>query len=279
MAVSRVARLALGAALLALGGLTLTAPSAERPPRAPRGGRAERVLAEEAELPTPKTWRELRRHPRFDHSPGSGWRTQLLPDKEASDPRRVQEGLTRAERLSGVLRVLDGADLSSWSAINVATAWHRLAKFSRLPKRGAAPDQRDLQIRDLQRRLAERARELGPEEFTPRSISTLFYAWGLKRFKCKLLKPFSISARTRLKEFDPQSIANMVFGMGLLGLQYEDRLLEEVGKQVPQRLIEFQLEEVISMFYSLGKLRYSPAEGKLLAAMGDYATSSEICFG
>ncbi|CAJ1433107.1 unnamed protein product [Effrenium voratum] len=75
---------------------------------------------------------------------------------------------------------------------------------------------------------------------------------------------------TRLKEFDPQSIANMVFGMGLLGLQYEDRLLEEVGKQVPQRLIEFQLEEVISMFYSLGKLRYSPAEGKLLAAMGDY---------
>ncbi|CAE7698222.1 unnamed protein product [Symbiodinium sp. CCMP2592] len=102
-------------------------------------------------------------------------------------------------------------------------------------------------VRELQRRLTQVILEVGPEAFDARGISSLFYAWGIMRFKSKLIKPFCINARKRLNEFDPQSIANMVFGIGLLGLKGEARILDAVGKNVPNRLDEFHPEEVTSM--------------------------------
>eukprot|EP00913_Durusdinium_trenchii_P001358 g1255.t1 len=87
--------------------------------------------------------------------------------------------------------------------------------------------------------------------FDARGISTLIYAWGKMRYKSKLLMPFCIIWRKRLKDFDPQSIANMVFGIGILGLKFESRLLDAVGREVPSRLQEFRLEEVISIARTL----------------------------
>lgn len=235
-------------------------------------------FSEPAELPTPKTWRELRRNRRFDHSPGNWWRTQLLPEKEAQDPKLVQSNLVRARSLPRLLYLLQG-DLEKWNGVNLATAWHRLAKFCQAAGTSARTgskarnadeaNEQDLQIQEMQRRLARAVMALGPEAFDARGISSLMYAWGLMRFKSKLLKPFCISARTRMKEFDNQSIANMVFGIGLLGLKGETRVLDEIGRQVPPRLNEFHIEEVVSIVYSLGKLGYSPAGG-LMEVIGDY---------
>eukprot|EP00439_Symbiodinium_sp_Y106_P063246 s2497_g9.t1 len=133
----------------------------------------------------------------------------------------------------------------------------------------AADDAQRSEVRELQRRLTQVILDVGPEAFDARGISSLFYAWGIMRFKSKLIKPFCINARKRLNEFDPQSIANMVFGIGLLGLKGEARILDAVGKNVPSRLDEFHPEEVTSMVYSLGRLKYAPAGG-LLEAIGDY---------
>lgn len=235
----------------------------------PRVDRAKPKLRREDQLPEAKTWRELRRDPRFDHSPGSKWRTQLLPQEESQDPKRIQISLVKSQSIQRLLYLLDAGDMERWTPVNLATAWHRLAKFSRNEDRNDQPEEREMHVRELQRRLTQVILGVGPEAFDARGISSLFYAWGIMRFKSKLIKPFCINARKRLDEFDPQSIANMVFGIGLLGLKGEARILDAVGKNVPSRLDEFHPEEVTSMVYSLGRLGYAPAGG-LLEAMGDY---------
>mmetsp|Transcript_33606 Transcript_33606/g.77553 ORF Transcript_33606/g.77553 Transcript_33606/m.77553 type:complete len:394 (-) Transcript_33606:219-1400(-) len=231
----------------------------------PRARRRPKVNQDH--LPSAKTWRELRRDPRFDHSPGSAWRTHLLPDEDSQQPRRIQSNLVKSKSLHRILHILDAGDFDKWNAVNLATAWHRLAKFSRDSTR--EPEETELRVRDLQRRLTQAVLDLGPEEFDTRGISSLFYAWGIMRFKSKLIKPFCISARKRLWDFDPQSIANMIFGIGLLGLKGEDRILDAVGKHVPQRLQEFRPEEVTSMVYALGKLGFVPS-GDMLESIGDF---------
>eukprot|EP00434_Breviolum_minutum_P021442 symbB.v1.2.018921.t1/scaffold1517.1/size114154/4 len=92
-------------------------------------------FAEPPELPTAKTWRELRRNRRFDHSPGNWWRTYLLPDQEAQNPKLIQSNLVRVRNLPRLLYILQG-DLEKWNGVNLATAWHRLAKFSQASPRG-----------------------------------------------------------------------------------------------------------------------------------------------
>eukprot|EP00435_Cladocopium_sp_Y103_P048857 s2108_g14.t1 len=75
--------------------------------------------------------------------------------EKAQDPKLVQSNLVRARSLPRLLYLLQG-DLEKWNGVNLATAWHRLAKFCQAA--GAArrargskarnadePDEQDLQ--------------------------------------------------------------------------------------------------------------------------------------
>ncbi|CAE7480190.1 unnamed protein product, partial [Symbiodinium sp. CCMP2592] len=102
------------------------------------------VLLMHDQLPEAKTWRELRRDPRFDHSPGSKWRTQLLPQEESQDPKRIQISLVKSQSIQRLLYLLDAGDMERWTPVNLATAWHRLAKFSRNEARKEQPEEREM---------------------------------------------------------------------------------------------------------------------------------------
>eukprot|EP00435_Cladocopium_sp_Y103_P034669 s2108_g9.t1 len=102
----------------------------------------------------------------------------------------------------------------------------------------------------MQRRLARAVMALGPEAFDARGL-------GLDALQVKVAE--AILHQTRMKEFDNQSIANMVFGIGLLGLKGETRVLDEIGRHVPPRLNEFHIEAHREFF-----------GGGLMEAIGDY---------
>eukprot|EP00913_Durusdinium_trenchii_P001359 g1256.t1 len=69
---------------------------------------------------------------------------------------QAPSNLLRARSLPRLMYLMQGdRDLKKWNAVNLATAWHRLAKFSQEGSRGSSsgtsekePDERDMQASD-----------------------------------------------------------------------------------------------------------------------------------
>jgi len=186
-----------------------------------------------------RPWKELRS--KFDKS----WRT--FP-KSNTDAKRTQSRLVRSRSVEEVLEHME-VDLDKWAPINIATAWHRLGKYAR----------RHPNIGDVHQGLRKLANSLDGRdlnEFSPRELANILYAWGITSFqRAKLLKKIVNHIEGRLDEFDTQGLSNVVYALGRLGF-VQDQFLDLFCLQVDRKLADFSSQEIANVLYSLGRLDF-----------------------
>ncbi|CAE8645318.1 unnamed protein product, partial [Polarella glacialis] len=101
-----------------------------------RGAAPAAAEEDDGEL-KPRTWKEIRNQAGFKHA-DSKWQTFVPQARTVQAPRRVQGRLANSFTLDEILTEVlapENPDLSGWPPINLATAWHRLAKYNRDAKR------------------------------------------------------------------------------------------------------------------------------------------------
>lgn len=226
-------------------------------------------------LPTPKTWAELRSQVGFRG--GQEWRT--FPMQAGAERPEKQWGLlARTKNLQEVLELLEDhspEDLEFWTATNLATAWHRLAKYaSKTPRRqiaGAGGVQMvEMRLRNTEEKLRSAVNLLGPDAFKEREISNLVYAWGVSHYnKPEMLKGFLKSATKRLADFGAKEIAGMAYGLAKLRCKHEG-IFAGLCKVVPDKLPEFGSQEIANLLWSMATVEYSNPE--FLEAVCDHAS-------
>eukprot|EP00930_Biecheleria_cincta_P091639 TRINITY_DN81262_c0_g1_i1.p1 TRINITY_DN81262_c0_g1~~TRINITY_DN81262_c0_g1_i1.p1 ORF type:complete len:387 (-),score=49.20 TRINITY_DN81262_c0_g1_i1:290-1450(-) len=222
------------------------------------------ATATDLPLPPPRTFKELRAE--NGNVRGGRWRT--FP-KLKTNQKHLHYNLAGCKDVNSVLKLVEGGRVENWSAVNLVTAWHRLAKALRgLRSRTEMIRQR---VAVAERRLEEAVDNMGPDAFGGRELGNLIYAWGISQSKTRLLKHFCRNAAFRLREMGPQGVANSIYALGLLGYQ-EELFLTEVGKALPGRVANFRPEEITQMVQGFGHLKFVP-EGGLLEALCEHIES------
>jgi len=193
--------------------------------------------------PMPLSWKQLRQQAGHEH--GGRWRT--FPQRNIA-PRQLDKRLLDVVTLEGLLEEIEGANLSKWPAMCVATAWHRLGKLGGY---GAGP-----RAEEASRRLAEALERLGPKELHAFDLAKIVYSFGLMRFqRGKLLFAMLDDATKRLEQLDSRGVANAMYGMGVLGARHEG-FLNAVSEHAPSRLGTFAGQEIVNVVYAMARLDF-----------------------
>lgn len=224
---------------------------------------ARDATATDLPLPPPRTYKELRELD--DHRGATRWRTH---PKLKTNQKNLHYRLSGCQGLLSVLDVIEEGQVDNWDSLNLATAWHRLARAVRDNRDDAKTDALDQRVAIAQRRLDEAVELMGPDAFGGRELGNIIYAWGISGYKTRLLKRFCGSAAFRLREMGPQGVANSIYALGLQGYR-DETFLNEVGKTLPSRVADFKPQELSSMINAFGRLRLVP-EGGLLEAICEH---------
>lgn len=214
-------------------------------------------------LPPPRTFKELREQQ--DHKGAGKWRTH---PKLKTNQKDLHYRLAGCQDVNNVLQMLEQGRVEDWSAVNLVTAWHRLAKGLRDVPQASRTEVLGQKVAVAERRLGEAVDNMGPDAFGGRELGNLIYAWGISGSKTRLLNHFCRSAAFRLREMGPQGVANSMYALGLLG--YRDEIfLNEVGKALPGRVADFKPQEITQIVHAFGRLKFVP-EGGLLEAICEH---------
>lgn len=220
-----------------------------RPPK-PRVATKEPPAPAEA-----STWQELQVAAGGGHGKArlrspDAWRT--FPAKVT--PKKRQSQLVKTRHYEEVIDIImDAEHLDEWPTINIATAWHRMAKHARGPVDNSA-------FRGAEKRLAEAISRMDFWSFSPRELGNIVYAWGVTKYKPeRLMRNICSHVSYRLLEFEAQGVSNVLFAMGVLGYSHQE-LQKAVCKQVPQRLHEFKPQELTVTVYALSRLGHRDPE-------------------
>jgi len=215
----------------------------------------------------PIRWTELR-----DLSRGRRGKTYKAYDTPDA-PMLLQSRLVRSTTLEQLIYEVNGGgeeneDLHTWLASSVATAWYKLSRHV------LHPDFCDWtpEVRMLMRRLVAAVEVRQVEEFSPREVANIMYAWGVLKYqRGPLLRAFCDDAIRRMGEYDDQGLANVVYALGRLKTPHKP-LLEAVGDEVPRRLETetFGNQELVNIVYAFSRLGFRH-EGLLRAVSKNVA--------
>ncbi|CAK0887515.1 unnamed protein product [Prorocentrum cordatum] len=188
----------------------------------------------------PLQWKEFRkRH----------WNPYAVGEVNAEPiPFKVQEDLVRARRLDDITRWALRSNMSYWGNSNIATCWHRLAKFADGPS---------VEVNILLNRLHHELEKRGIDEFNPSEVASIFYAMGALKWKREaFISGILRRVGQRLEFFSALQIAMITYALCRLSFRHEP-FLKAVCEHVPTRLDEFDQMDISNLVCAMGRLKFS----------------------
>ena len=153
--------------------------------------------------------------------------------------------------------VLDLVTAGNASAVNVATALHRLAAINKHRRAG-----RDALLRDPRFELLMGATvDLAPD-FSARSVADVLWSCAtLGNWPATLLKPVLTSVAMQLQRdaFEVQHLSTMVWALARLECK-PVRLLEQMEAQALPRLAVANTQNCANLLWGFSRLNYAPAQ-------------------
>lgn len=191
-------------------------------------------------------------------------------DTELSERAAFNQEIARARTTTDVLAIVDSPS-ANLTAVNVATALHRLAVLNKRNRAG-----RDVLLRDGRFEALMDATIAQAPRFSARSLSEVLWSCAtLQHWPATLLTPLltTVSYRLDKNRFQPHHLSTVVWALGKL-LCKPTRLLERIEVQAIPHLAQMNMQNFANLLWGFATLRYQPSV--LLPELTAALTKSEL---